>query len=404
MMEKGQGAKSQRTDLPETDLPLTLVLDPGVDLVVKLDGDRVADRTVAITDDVLDEGGAGRWIWTRTDASGSARTRGLVADRGYLVWIRAAGASDSSTASAEGVKGGTPTPELRLSLRAGAAIRGKLKGVTRWTTRVGSRSSAFSRPPPPRRARSRGNVAGSGRSWIPRATDSYASPVALRTAAIPPRPVASASVAAHNQRRRSSSVGPSSGYFSRMAATSVMPAADRAFGWQTLFLHRLSPSFSGIAVSMRAPSAYQGRPPSHAVVTQIPDARRHLVRYYGASRHGRRAAVRAKNGSADALAVAGTPAAPAGPDPVTPVEPGSPEAPRARRGRRCRSRSSKWIRWSAPGAEASEGDRIDHGPGGDRPDPRSSGEVGARVANRGAGAAGVRMKAHVARFARSSRP
>ena len=74
----------------------------------------------------------------------------------------------------------------------------------------------------------------------------------------------------------------------------------------------------------------------HAVVTQIPDARRHLVRYYGAYSHRRRAAVRERNGVAGALARAGSPAAtvpsaePAAvaPEPVTPAERGSAEARR----------------------------------------------------------------------------
>ena len=64
------------------------------------------------------------------------------------------------------------------------------------------------------------------------------------------------------------------------------------------------------------------------MVTQIADARKHLVRYYGGNRHRRCAAVRAKNGAADVLAAAGTPAAPAAPGPVPPAEPGSPEAKR----------------------------------------------------------------------------
>ena len=72
----------------------------------------------------------------------------------------------------------------------------------------------------------------------------------------------------------------------------------------------------------------------HAVVTQIPDARRHLVRYYGAYSHRRRAAVRERNGVAGALASAGSPDAVApepaavAPEPVTPAEPGSAEARR----------------------------------------------------------------------------
>ena len=75
----------------------------------------------------------------------------------------------------------------------------------------------------------------------------------------------------------------------------------------------------------------------HAVVTQIPDARRHLVRYYGGYSHRRRAAVRAKNGSPAASPAAfeseGAPSAtPAVPEPpaasAIPAEPGSPEARR----------------------------------------------------------------------------
>ena len=63
-----------------------------------------------------------------------------------------------------------------------------------------------------------------------------------------------------------------------------------------------------------------------AVVAQIPDARKHLVRYYGAYSHRRRAAVRERNGAAAELA--GTPTPPDAPEPVTPAEPGSPEAKR----------------------------------------------------------------------------
>jgi len=65
-----------------------------------------------------------------------------------------------------------------------------------------------------------------------------------------------------------------------------------------------------------------------AVVAQIPDARKHLVRYDGAYSHRRLAAVRERNGAAVELAVAGTPAPPDAPEPVTPAEPGSPKARR----------------------------------------------------------------------------
>ena len=71
----------------------------------------------------------------------------------------------------------------------------------------------------------------------------------------------------------------------------------------------------------------------HAVVTQIPDAKKHLVRYYGGYSHRMRATVRAKNAvagaavGADALgAAAERPSSPA--DPVTPAPRGSPEAKR----------------------------------------------------------------------------
>ncbi len=69
----------------------------------------------------------------------------------------------------------------------------------------------------------------------------------------------------------------------------------------------------------------------HAVVTQIPDARRHLARYYGAYCHRRRAAVREKHGVARKVAAASatdTASVAAPPDPVTPAEPGSAEARR----------------------------------------------------------------------------
>ena len=81
----------------------------------------------------------------------------------------------------------------------------------------------------------------------------------------------------------------------------------------------------------------------HAVVTQIPDARRHLVRYYGACSHRRRAAVREKNGVAGQLAAAGPadatvaatePVAAAPEPPVRPAVPGSADA--ARRSARAR--------------------------------------------------------------------
>ena len=64
----------------------------------------------------------------------------------------------------------------------------------------------------------------------------------------------------------------------------------------------------------------------HAVVTQIPDARRHLVRCYGAYSHRRRAAVREQNGAADA--VGGPSGRPAPAEPVPPAEPDSREAKR----------------------------------------------------------------------------
>ena len=73
-----------------------------------------------------------------------------------------------------------------------------------------------------------------------------------------------------------------------------------------------------------------------AALTQIPDARKHLVRYYGAYSRRRLASLRERNGAAGELAAEGlsaaTLAAPepvaAAPEPARPAEPGSAEARR----------------------------------------------------------------------------
>jgi hypothetical protein len=66
----------------------------------------------------------------------------------------------------------------------------------------------------------------------------------------------------------------------------------------------------------------------HAVVTQIPDARKHLVRYYGAYSHRFRGRVRGAQGRENAPAASVAPATPGTPAPAAPAEPGSPEARR----------------------------------------------------------------------------
>ena len=75
----------------------------------------------------------------------------------------------------------------------------------------------------------------------------------------------------------------------------------------------------------------------HAVVTQIPDAGKHLVRYSGAYAHRVRGGARAAAAATPPAEAAGTPttpgapvpaAAPAPGEPVVPAEPGSPEARR----------------------------------------------------------------------------
>ena len=72
----------------------------------------------------------------------------------------------------------------------------------------------------------------------------------------------------------------------------------------------------------------------HAVVTQIPDAGKHLVRYYGAYAHKVRGRARAAAANPPVEAAGTTPgasepsAAPAPCEPVVPAEPGSPEARR----------------------------------------------------------------------------
>ena len=77
-------------------------------------------------------------------------------------------------------------------------------------------------------------------------------------------------------------------------------------------------------------------------MTAIPDAKKHLVRFYGGSSHRMRATVRAKHaGVVGANAVTSERGGPSGalgtgtsPEPVTPAERGSPEAKRRSAGRR----------------------------------------------------------------------
>jgi hypothetical protein len=79
----------------------------------------------------------------------------------------------------------------------------------------------------------------------------------------------------------------------------------------------------------------------HAVVTQIPDAKKHLVRYYGGYSHRMRATVRAKHAVAGAATgEGGEPAGTSGtpPEPVTHAERGSPEARRRSAWRRLLSK------------------------------------------------------------------
>jgi len=68
----------------------------------------------------------------------------------------------------------------------------------------------------------------------------------------------------------------------------------------------------------------------HAVVTQIPDAKKHLVRYYGAYSHRFRGRARRMAAAAVADAEASPSGAPQGADrePMVPAEPGSAEARR----------------------------------------------------------------------------
>ncbi len=137
---------------------------------------------------------------------------------------------------------------------------------------------------------------------------------------------------------------------------------------------------------------------------RVPDARKHLVRYYDAYSHRRRAFVREKNGAADA--VAGTPVA--------------PRAPRAGDAGRAGLAGGGAALGLGAGVEEGlrggsarlpevrgrdEGDRVDHGTRGDRPDPCAPKAGGARVAVRGAGAgkAATGLSGATRRHARSWR-
>ena len=66
----------------------------------------------------------------------------------------------------------------------------------------------------------------------------------------------------------------------------------------------------------------------HVVVTQIPDARRHMVRYSGAYSARFRGRLRAAKGEAGESAATGAAAVSTAPEPVRATEPGSPEAKR----------------------------------------------------------------------------
>jgi len=86
---------------------------------------------------------------------------------------------------------------------------------------VGSLASVRFRPPPGRRTRSAGALARVLNSLRPRVIVEYPMPVARATPAMPPRPSARASVAAHSRRARSVSAGANARYFARQSRTST---------------------------------------------------------------------------------------------------------------------------------------------------------------------------------------
>jgi hypothetical protein len=131
--EGGWGPQSAPVTVTSRDEPVVLVIETGVDLAVRVDGEEAANRSVGMTSTPGMDWPSGRWIWTTTDADGRARVRGLPPDRGYVLWIRPSSATDDISAYAEGASASAAGPELRVSLAKGGTIRGRLKGLASWS-------------------------------------------------------------------------------------------------------------------------------------------------------------------------------------------------------------------------------------------------------------------------------
>ncbi len=134
MVSWGQGPWTGFVDAPQGDTTLTLVLDPGGTLAVRLEGRLVAGRAVFVSSD-LDAGwDASEYQCATSDEEGVARFRGLRAGRPYVVWtgprrVESAWNYDELTGFAADVRAGPPDAEVRVRLAPGGEIRVRLRGA-----------------------------------------------------------------------------------------------------------------------------------------------------------------------------------------------------------------------------------------------------------------------------------
>ncbi len=141
-VSEGQGPTSVPVAAPAGDEVVVLVLDPGLDLSVRLVGAAVARRTVVLTSDpsrpVRDNDEVQH---ARTDPTGRVRFRGLRPGVGYALWVaplRASWlqidpASDETTALVRDVFGGTPAPEVEVRLEPGRVLVARAPAEAAWS-------------------------------------------------------------------------------------------------------------------------------------------------------------------------------------------------------------------------------------------------------------------------------
>lgn len=141
-MSNGQGPASEPVAAPEGGELVTLTLDPGVELSVRVVGAAVARRTVVLTSDPSsDWRDNGEFQHGKTDEGGRVRFRGLRPGVGYAIWVAPQKASwlqidaaaDESTAFVRDVRGGLPAPEVEVRLEPGLVLVARAPSGASWS-------------------------------------------------------------------------------------------------------------------------------------------------------------------------------------------------------------------------------------------------------------------------------